>query len=712
MNQIKVSIIIPIYNVEEYLEECLTSALKQTLKDIEIICVNDGTPDHSMDIVEKYAKADERIVIVEKENGGLSSARNAGLEVAKGEYVYFLDSDDYILENTLEVLYQEASKECLDNIYFDAESFFESEDLKEEMAVYVDYYVRKADYSKVVNGLELLRKMDENNEFRPSACLQMPKREFLKKHQIEFCCGIIHEDNLFSLECLLEAQRVKHIPKQFYMRRVRAESIMTATKEFKSSFGYYMCLEGMLERLKGKAYSKELEEAILNRLCNIQSNALGKIMEIPEEELEEFMGTLPLYSRIMYKMMVQRMAEERQRGNREYEWKVRCEKRVERMQYNVEGIKGKVKAKEKEIEDLKNSTSYKVGKKVMAAPCAVSTLKQDIKTRGKKYALWSLKNKFDKKSVYVSIIIPVYNANQFLRACLETVANQTLKNIEVICVNDGSEDTSLSILREFEQKDSRFHVIDKENTGAGDCRNIGLKAAKGEYVLFLDADDKFDAQLCDKAYFKAKTDHADICFFGATRFNMENKKMEPMNWVLRKELLPKATPFKKEDLGNKLFQMTSGCPWSKLFRREFVLEHKLQFMNLQNANDLYFVRTAMALAENMTYINESLVTYRFAAGTNTQSSKHKAPLEFYKAYKALKDKLLEEKVYDALEQSFVNVVLDDCMFNVRTTHTEEARLLIKRTLRKEGFSYFGIEDKSEDYFYNPASYKEYKEMKR
>lgn len=147
MNQIKVSIIIPIYNVEEYLEECLVSALKQTLKEIEIICVNDGTPDRSMDIVNRYAKEDERIVIVEKENGGLSSARNAGLAVAKGEYVYFLDSDDYILEQTMEVLYGEASQNQLDNIYFDAESFFETEDLKEEMAVYVDYYVRKADYS-------------------------------------------------------------------------------------------------------------------------------------------------------------------------------------------------------------------------------------------------------------------------------------------------------------------------------------------------------------------------------------------------------------------------------------------------------------------------------------------------------------------------------------------------------------------------------------
>ena len=192
---------------------------------------------------------------------------------------------------------------------------------------------------------------------------------------------------------------------------------------------------------------------------------------------------------------------------------------------------------------------------------------------------------------------------------------------------------------------------------------------------------------------------------------MQTKKNEPMNWVLRKELLPKTVPFKKEQLGNQFFQLTSGCPWSKLFRRQFLLEHDLQFQNLQNANDLYFVRTAMALAGNMTYVNEQLVTYRFAAGENTQSTKHKAPLEFYKAYKALKERLEKEGVYRQVEQSFVNLALDDCVFNFRTTQTPEAKILISRTLRKEGFPYFGFDNYPEDYFYNKTSYKEYHDIK-
>ena len=119
----RVSIIIPIYNVEQYIEECLLSAMRQTLKEIEIICVNDGSTDDSMGIVRKYAREDPRIRIVEKENGGLSSARNAGMDAAKGEYILFLDSDDWILPETLEEIYDSAVKNDLDNVYFNAAVF-------------------------------------------------------------------------------------------------------------------------------------------------------------------------------------------------------------------------------------------------------------------------------------------------------------------------------------------------------------------------------------------------------------------------------------------------------------------------------------------------------------------------------------------------------------------------------------------------------------
>ena len=102
---IKLSIIIPVYNVEQYLEKCINSLINQTLKELEFIFVNDGTPDNSVDIIKKYQKIDKRIKLLEKTNGGQASARNLGLKHAKGEYIAFLDSDDYVSENMYQTLY-------------------------------------------------------------------------------------------------------------------------------------------------------------------------------------------------------------------------------------------------------------------------------------------------------------------------------------------------------------------------------------------------------------------------------------------------------------------------------------------------------------------------------------------------------------------------------------------------------------------------------
>ena len=724
---LKVSIIIPIYNVEEYLEECLVSAINQSLKEIEIICVNDGTLDHSMDIVNKYAETDRRIVIVEKENGGLSSARNAGMDVAKGEYIYFLDSDDYLVENAMEFLYHQASQNRLDDIFFSAQSFFESEEVKEKNKFYIDYYTRAQEYKDVFEGKALFSLMEENSDFRPSACLQFIRRAFLQENEIKFYEGILHEDNPFTMQCITMAKRVMCVPNKLYMRRVRAESIMTGVKGFRSSYGYYKGMEEYLNYMETRNVPEEFIQTLKKRLCNMYNNAVDPMMKFSDDEIADCLVNFPALEQVKYHVFVKSIAE-RRKNDRE-----RCAR--------LESERNELARR---VEELTNSNSYKIGHRLMYVPGKVKRFILSIKDhglkytfqgvkrkifnklpkgvrrcwntakcRGKGYYLWSLKNKIiKKKTIFVSIIMPVYNAGEFLRECMESVVEQSLKNnIEVICVNDGSTDNSMEILQEFASQNPFIRIIDKENTGAGDCRNVGLKEAKGEYVLFLDADDIFDSDLCKASYYRAKHDKADICFFGARRLNMQLQKIEPMRWVLRRDLLPNKRPFKKENIESTFFQITSGCPWSKLFRREYILENQLEFQNLKNANDLYFVRMAMSMAGKMTYLKESLVTYRFASGNNTQFVKQRAPLEFYKAYKALKDKMEEKGVYKFVEQSFVNIALEDCMFNLRTTITEEAKEMILHTLKEEGFEYFGFDKYSEDYFYNQTAFKEYVEAK-
>jgi glycosyltransferase involved in cell wall biosynthesis len=148
----KVTIIVPVYNVELYLKECLDSLICQSLSDIEIICVDDGSTDNSPTILSEYSSADNRISIVTKENGGLSSARNAGVNVAKGEYIYFLDSDDRISRETIEYSYNIAKMNELDLLLFDGDSFYESETLRDQYPSYETYYNRTHDYNGVFRG--------------------------------------------------------------------------------------------------------------------------------------------------------------------------------------------------------------------------------------------------------------------------------------------------------------------------------------------------------------------------------------------------------------------------------------------------------------------------------------------------------------------------------------------------------------------------------
>ena len=305
-----ISVLMPAYNVEKYIEECILSVMKQTLREIQIICVNDGTQDCSMEIVYKLAAEDDRIVILEKENGGLSSARNLGIDRAEGEYIYFLDSDDWIQPQSIEELYEKASNNMLDIIYFGASTVYEGLEVKRKFQRrFEGYYHRNGEYPKVLHGTEMLQALERNSEYRMSACLQFLRADFLKSNNIRFYEGILHEDNLFSLQCILSAERTMTVNQDYYVRRVRNESIMTDDKSVKSSWGFYACIEKMLSFLEKKEYDEKTVQSIGNILAVIQRDAIYQIRNMSQEEID--MG-LPVtanpYQRMNYWLVVRNMS--------------------------------------------------------------------------------------------------------------------------------------------------------------------------------------------------------------------------------------------------------------------------------------------------------------------------------------------------------------------------------------------------------------------
>ena len=234
----KVSIILPVYNVEKYLEECIESAINQTLNDIEIIAVNDGSTDSSIDILKKYEEKYNFVKVITQENKGLSGARNTGLREAKGEYVYFLDSDDYIELNAMEYCYNLAVDNKLDIITFDATSFVDKD---YNGKILIENYKRDNKLeTKVMNGQDFYNYAKERRGYNTPIWLNFYRREFLMLNKIEFYEGIIHEDELHTLKSYILANCIMYIPKSFFNRRVRSNSIMTTKYGYKNAFGMYI----------------------------------------------------------------------------------------------------------------------------------------------------------------------------------------------------------------------------------------------------------------------------------------------------------------------------------------------------------------------------------------------------------------------------------------------------------------------------------------
>jgi len=239
-----ISVVIPVYNVEKYISACLDSVVNQTFTDIEIICVNDGSKDNSLKILEKYSSNDKRIKIINKENGGAASARNTGMENAAGKYIYFLDSDDYISLNALEILYNHAEKNNLDILYFSGDVEIADEESRKESP---KYYTRISFFEEAVDGETMFEAMAVNKRFSVSIPIQFFNRRFLIDSKTKLVNGIIHEDEIFSVDILLKAKRVMSIPDVLFTRIVRTGSVMTSYMETEKSFVGYFCVYNFLE---------------------------------------------------------------------------------------------------------------------------------------------------------------------------------------------------------------------------------------------------------------------------------------------------------------------------------------------------------------------------------------------------------------------------------------------------------------------------------
>ncbi|VYT32370.1 Putative glycosyltransferase EpsH [uncultured Blautia sp.] len=315
------------------------------------------------------------------------------------------------------------------------------------------------------------------------------------------------------------------------------------------------------------------------------------------------------------------------------------------------------------------------------------------------------------KQPIVSVIMPVYNGETYLRQCLDSVVNQTLKEIEIICVDDGSSDRSVEILKEYAAKDERVMVLQQANAGAGAARNNGLSKASGKYLSFLDSDDFFETDMLEKAVEKIAADRADFVVFRCDHYLNDTNTFKKAAYTLKKQTLPPYMPFNFRQITDNVFKAFVGWAWDKVYDREFVMKHNLKFQEQRTSNDMLFVFSALVLAKRITCLDTVLAHQRRNNGESLSNTREKSWFCFYNALKALRDVLKEKGLYEELKKDFVNYAVHFSLWNLNTI-TGECYEKLYTKLHEEWFEELEVTGHDEDYFYNKTEYKQLADILR
>lgn len=238
----QLSVIIPVYNAEPWLRQCLDSVLDQTLQDIEVICIDDGSTDACAVILARYAAKDARIRVLTQRNAGQGAARNRGMETARGRYIYFMDADDELAaSDALERVVTLMDVESLDLALFDADMRFDGGSGHLDGLIRPGSYIRRHDYSASRPGRQMLADMCRRDEWTASPPLAMMRTDMLESRGVRFPEGIVHEDNIFMLRTFLASDRAAHRPWRLYLRNVHDGSTLTRPVSIANLRGYLEC---------------------------------------------------------------------------------------------------------------------------------------------------------------------------------------------------------------------------------------------------------------------------------------------------------------------------------------------------------------------------------------------------------------------------------------------------------------------------------------
>lgn len=471
MHSPEVSIIIPIYNVEKYLKRCLDSVVNQTLKNIEIVCIDDESSDNSLNILNEYSKKDERIKVLKIKKSGPSAARNAGMKIATGKYFGFVDSDDWIDEKTYEVaLGQYNNDKDIDVVCWGINLVSENKDAVVSEGI-KDYFSLKVDGKNELTEPLLLATP-------VIACDKLFKSEIINKYKITFPYGLLYEDNAFFWKYMAHAKYGYFLKDYFYNYWRRQNSIMGVSSQKKSNklfdrlyvfediYTYYKKIgklkdnENLMSEVFYSLYYQEYRASACPKKVVKKAQKIVNKFNLKNEKRD---AIKKLRRGIDHNMPYYSLRED-----------IFSIKEFDNQQIlSILGIKF----------SIKNSFISKLLTKKDASNCI------NTKNQSKKF-----------EPPKISVLMPVYNTEEkYLRASIESVLNQTFTNLELIIINDNSSTNVEDII--FSYTDERIIYLKNEvNLTAGGARKEGFNISRGEYIAMVDSDDVAAPSLFEELY--------------------------------------------------------------------------------------------------------------------------------------------------------------------------------------------------------------------
>lgn len=545
----KVSVIIPCYNNERYLRECLDSVVNQTLREIEIICINDGSTDETLNILNEYSGMDSRVKVINKSNTGYGHSMNIGINAANAEYIGIVESDDYIENDMYQVLYKAAKQNDVDFVKSDFCHFYDDNEYGRRRFVDMPLSKNKTYYNKVLNPADDLSIFT----FTKNNVTGIFNKNFLIKNAIRFneTPGASFQDNGFWFLTFSAALRVYFINKTFY--RCRRDNPYSSVKEQGKAF--VICAEYQYIRDYLKRRPK-LEDKLKYIFCKAKYDSYYFNFNRIADDLKL--------------LFLERFKEE-----------------------YIQALKnGEI------LEELFSPQEWINLCQIMDNPKQFYTDQKNGVTMLSKRVVSS------SNEPYISVIIPVYNAEKYLYTCLNSITKQTLQNIEIICIDDGSTDKSISILLDFANNDSRFILLKQKNQGSGLARNRALERAKGEFVAFMDADDYYpDNTSLKSLYNAAKSNDALIC--GGSLVKDINGDLVYGNSLQMSDLFTSSRFVQYKDC-----QIDFGYQ-RFIFHTKMLLDNEIYFPPYIRYQDPPFFVRAMLTAESFYTIPENIYCYRW-----------------------------------------------------------------------------------------------------